>query len=496
MKTPYLAVIAVLLFSMFPSVHGISGTAFFMKTNSTSKIYANFTFPVPNNKTWNLSPRIYLLSTTSQVQADSNNMTITPDPNSFKAGKDNVTVTYTITAKNNTKGVFALFLYFCGETPLIVGLNESEVSPDIYKQFFTAGYSCPAMFDFTPNMSLIGYSNLLYKRINIDSNNTIKSVQTEGQFTNNTTLKNSTNQIPPIPYSILRSASPTLTPSETRSLVKIALDIPELQKWSHDWHYVDMGFLGNNKLATGGFEWQYAIVDLKAPSSSAPMPCDNDWWAWIEIDMTTMKVVKVTYPTMESHQCQVAMGGGPGTSGNIMPVIKSPLQQFKSGIYLENIQCEKPLILFFKTEDHSPVCLTIGTADVLSRRNVIDTSDNTTLDIAKKKARDFILSSITFETFGLKSSLVLDQDAVCLLTFPEDCLIKASFEGTGPGYGNGTNSLSQTKTLHHAMAVRINDTNNVMCAVIDGIWDEKNQKPLDKSDGLCGYLYGLKGGLP
>ncbi|MDE1766801.1 MAG: hypothetical protein KGI27_11100 [Thaumarchaeota archaeon] len=368
MKTVYFSIIAVLLFSMFPSVHGISGTAFFMKTNSTSKIYANFTFSVPNNKTWNLSPGIYLPSAASPVQADSNNMTIITDPNSFKAGKDNVTVTYTITAKNNTKGVFALFLYYCGETPLIVGLNESEVSPDIYKQFFTAGYNCPAMFDFTPKMSLIGYSNMLYKRINIDSNNTIKSVQTEGQFTNNTILKNSTNQIQPIPYSILRSASPTLTPSETQSLVKIALDIPELQKWSHDWHYVDVGFLGNNKLATGGFEWQYAIVNLKSPSNSAPIPCDNDWWAWIEIDMTTMKVVKATYPTMESHQCQVAMGGGPGTSGNIMPVIKLPLKQFKSGISALDVKCANGFTLVIKAEDGSPACVRKETASALILR--------------------------------------------------------------------------------------------------------------------------------
>lgn len=185
----------ILLLSILPSVQGLSGSAFFMKTNSTSKIYANFTFPVPNNKTWNLSPGIYLPLTASPVQVDSSNMTIIADPNSFTAGKDNVTVTYAITVKNNTKGAFALFLYYCGETPLIVGLNESEVKPEIYKQFFTARYNCPAMFDFTPKMSLIGYSNMTYKRIDIDSNNTIKSVQIEGQMTNKVLLENSTNSL-------------------------------------------------------------------------------------------------------------------------------------------------------------------------------------------------------------------------------------------------------------------------------------------------------------
>lgn len=96
---------------------------------------------------------------------------------------------------------------------------------------------------------------------------------------NATYAQNVTNSTSPIPYSILRSASPTLTPSETQSLINVALAIPGLQQWSHDWRYIGMGFLGNNKLATGGFEWQYAILNLKAHSSSAPIPCENDWWA-------------------------------------------------------------------------------------------------------------------------------------------------------------------------------------------------------------------------
>ncbi|MDE1876830.1 MAG: hypothetical protein KGH86_08430, partial [Thaumarchaeota archaeon] len=84
----------------------------------------------------------------------------------------------------------------------------------------------------------------------------------------------SSNVIPPIPSAILRSPMPTLLPSENKSVVHVALSIPELQNWSHDWKYVGMGFGSNNKVGiAGGFEWQYVIVDLKAPSSSAPIPC-------------------------------------------------------------------------------------------------------------------------------------------------------------------------------------------------------------------------------
>lgn len=188
---------------------------------------------------------------------------------------------------------------------------------------------------------------------------------------NATYAQNVTNSTSPIPYSILRSASPTLTPSETQSLINVALSIPGLQQWSHDWRYIGMGFLGNNKLATGGFEWQYAILNLKAPSSSAPISCDNDWWAWIEIDMTTMKVVQATYPTIESHNCQIATSGGPESGGVQMSntaSIESPLKQFNSGISAKDVKCNVGLLLVIKSEDGTPACVKLDAVSMLVER--------------------------------------------------------------------------------------------------------------------------------
>lgn len=112
------------------------------------------------------------------------------------------------------------------------------------------------------------------------------------------------------------SPVPVLSTSEKQSIINMALTIPGLQNWSHDWQYVTNGFLGNNKLQSD-FQWQYAIVVLKAPSSSAPVSCSEDWWARIVIDMNTMKVLRATYPTMESHPCvsqQFLVGGSHGWS--------------------------------------------------------------------------------------------------------------------------------------------------------------------------------------
>lgn len=101
---------------------------------------------------------------------------------------------------------------------------------------------------------------------------------------------------------------PILSSSDTQAIIDAALSIHELQNWSHEWQYVHMGFLGNNKLGTPDFKWQYAVVDLKAPSNSAPFACDIDWWAQMTVDMTTMKVISASYPTMKSHSCHAAEG--------------------------------------------------------------------------------------------------------------------------------------------------------------------------------------------
>ncbi|MHB8547361.1 MAG: hypothetical protein ACYDAJ_11390 [Nitrosotalea sp.] len=163
--------------------------------------------------------------------------------------------------------------------------------------------------------------------------------------------------------------APKLSSSENQSVVNVALSIPELQNWSHDWKYVDTSFLGNNKAGTAGFEWQYAMVYLKAPPNSGLIPCDIGWEAEVTVDITTMKVVSAGYPTINSQCHGVGItGGGPGTSGIIAPVTESPLKQFLSGIAAKDIQCENDLQLILKAEDGSPACVTPDTAQTLMEK--------------------------------------------------------------------------------------------------------------------------------
>lgn len=171
-----------------------------------------------------------------------------------------------------------------------------------------------------------------------------------------------------------RTKVPTLSQSGQQELIDIATSLPGMQAWSHDWRFLSMGYMtAKNQPGV----WQYATVNLRAPSNSSKIPCDHDWDAMVTIDMKTMKVISSSYPTMESHNCDnVITGGGPsygGTPNNWSAIggpfmVSSPLKQFKSGILPQDIKCNNGLQLVIKSEDGSPVCVKPDTAQKLIQR--------------------------------------------------------------------------------------------------------------------------------
>jgi hypothetical protein len=156
---------------------------------------------------------------------------------------------------------------------------------------------------------------------------------------------------------------PTMSQSGQQALIYIATNLPGLQAWSHDWQFLSMGYM-TAKNQPG--MWQYATVNLRAPSTSSKIPCDHGGWdAIVTIDMKTMKVISAWYPTMESHNCDnIATGGGPISYGGFPTKMDSPLKQFKSGIKSEDVQCDIGFQLILKGSDNSPAC--VKNSDVLN----------------------------------------------------------------------------------------------------------------------------------
>ena len=175
MKIIFLSIIVIAAIAVtgmvLPAAQGTTGNVLFMKSNSTGHIYADYTFQVLGNKTWNFMPEI-LASIHDPTPLAPKDLFITAFPETIIENKNNTLVTYSITAKNNVKGVYALSLSFCGLTPLVVGLNESQVSPAVFNDFFSAVYNCPAMMDSVPNLNIVGYSGMISKIISTNPDNT------------------------------------------------------------------------------------------------------------------------------------------------------------------------------------------------------------------------------------------------------------------------------------------------------------------------------------
>ncbi len=113
---------------------------------------------------------------------NSGDLIITPNPEFINFDKGPTIVEYTITAKNNLKGVYNMPLFHpCGgHSPLlVVGINESKVNPSIFYNYFTSSFSCPV---YTPqaDQTIVNYSGIISKNITVNITKIPPLKQAEG----------------------------------------------------------------------------------------------------------------------------------------------------------------------------------------------------------------------------------------------------------------------------------------------------------------------------
>lgn len=118
---------------------------FFMKSNSSAKIFVEYTSRLHNTGTMNSWSRVYTVNATNYTPLTTSDVAISASPLSIPLteGSD-TTVVYTVTAKEGIKGVYWLSLaQFCGLMPIAIDIDSSHLSPsDI--PVFTGSRSCPA----------------------------------------------------------------------------------------------------------------------------------------------------------------------------------------------------------------------------------------------------------------------------------------------------------------------------------------------------------------
>jgi hypothetical protein len=107
-------------------------------------------------------------------------------------------------------------------------------------------------------------------------------------------------------------------------------------------------------------------------------------------------------------------------------------------------------------------------------RDTAPVHDDTTMDEAEEMAIDFVKNSPTFSFDGVPGSIEI-IDVVAAESYPVQYFITVAFECSHAGYGDRTGQVLAQVITRHVMRINISD-GQVLSAVIDGKWDELNQR--------------------
>ncbi|MDE1841439.1 MAG: hypothetical protein KGI09_06110, partial [Thaumarchaeota archaeon] len=102
---------------------------------------------------------------------------------------------------------------------------------------------------------------------------------------------------------------PILSNIDKSAIIDAAMNVSGIKAWSNQWNYSTMDFRGE-KTGTG-VTWNTAVVTLRlSHTAKAPFSCDIGWFAIVDVDLATKKVLNAHHPTVESHGCH-GIGSGP-----------------------------------------------------------------------------------------------------------------------------------------------------------------------------------------
>jgi len=130
-------------------------------------------------------------------------------------------------------------------------------------------------------------------------------------------------------------------------------------------------------------------------------------------------------------------------------------------------------VITITVEDGSVVAAVIdGEWDELRQTPVIH--DDTTPAEAEELAMEFVMSSPTFSFDGVPGSIEV-VEVVAAESCPIQYFITVVFECRHAGYGDRTGQVLAQVITPHVMRLTVSD-GRVLSAVIDGVWDEVNQR--------------------
>ncbi len=101
-------------------------------------------------------------------------------------------------------------------------------------------------------------------------------------------------------------------------------------------------------------------------------------------------------------------------------------------------------------------------------------TDDTTADEAEEIALDFLRHAPTFSFDGVPGSMEV-IDVAAAESYPVQYFVTVAFECSHAGYGDRAGQVLAQVVTPHEIRINISD-DQVLSAVIDGVWDELNQR--------------------
>ncbi len=165
-------VLSFSLLSGLASAQENGTVVYFMKTNSSARLYLKVTFN--ENNVVQLYPIMYTYPEIYNLYYNDTIKVVATEGSVQTTSPHNVNATEIITTKDNIHGTFEIFVGGCTKSsfiPLVVGLNESQVNPKIYQNFHSGWVSmtCPPIDAWISQTKVIGYSGLTPKIISENS---------------------------------------------------------------------------------------------------------------------------------------------------------------------------------------------------------------------------------------------------------------------------------------------------------------------------------------
>lgn len=334
MKFLYLSLIALCMMFIFSTsayaLHSTSTPVLYMKSNTIGHIYIEFSTTHPN-QTIKLGPmEIYDANLTNHIPLNLTDLSVIPNSTSITLSDDKI-VDYTVTAKNDLKGIYALHVdhfadrssviekvpwnatigsyskAFCHVIPLVIGLNSSQVSQD----------------------TLDGFDSL-----NGSKNCSVPLV--DRWFTGRT------QTIERMPGTHMVGVRP-ITASMDKDVY-----LPGDTATVHGYLYT------NDTNVTIELEKDRSVI---VESKNVPVMQNKTF------------VSSFTIPRNYANTWSVMISSK--NAGNLILGLNFdslPLKQFESGISAKDVVCKQEYQLIFKAEDGSPACVKPDTASILVKR--------------------------------------------------------------------------------------------------------------------------------